>query len=206
MSHDNEAYWVDRHKKLKGSLASVGRLGASEQENRQNYSRKKRLVADLLRVLDCLDLKGKNVLDAGCGIGLISELFYSLGASVSGVDTSNVAIEEATDRSAPDGGSGMMIVSSLVDFNFPRQFDITFCLDVLYHVVDDNNWSAALANLSKHTRTGGLLVVLDQLKPAVQRPAPHVCFRTASLYRNALTTLQMQQVDTGLDQFIVFRK
>jgi 2-polyprenyl-3-methyl-5-hydroxy-6-metoxy-1,4-benzoquinol methylase len=182
---DNEAYWIKRHEKLRGRLAAVGNIGSTEADNLQRYARTKRRMADLLRRLDSLDLKRKKILDAGCGIGLMSELFYSLGADVSGVDTSEVAIEQARLRCP----GGTFKVNSLLDFNFDRRFDRIFAIDVLYHIVDDENWSRAAANLQAHLGDKGLLIMVDQVKDSAERPAEHVRFRTRSMYDAALPEL-----------------
>jgi 2-polyprenyl-3-methyl-5-hydroxy-6-metoxy-1,4-benzoquinol methylase len=187
---DNEAYWVDRHEKLQGSLASVGKIGTPEAENRQRYARKKRRVVDLLRVLGPLDLTGRTALDVGCGVGMISEMLFALGARVYGIDASPIAIDEARDRAAPRHmETGEFKVGSVIDFRFDRFFDLTLCLDVLYHVVDDDNWEMAVRNLARHTQRGGFLILLDQLRDQPERPAPHVRFRTRQMYDTVLTSV-----------------
>jgi len=195
---DNEGYWVKRHETLRGSLSSVGGIGTPEQENRQRYALKKRKVASLLRYFRKLDLHGSTVLDVGCGIGVVSELFFSLGADVSGVDASPIAIAEARDRAGPPPRSpDNFKIGSIVSFNFEKQFDFTFCLDVLYHVVDDLNWETALKNLVKHTKTGGYLVLSDKTKPGPQRPAEHVRFRTKAMYDDVLNGLGLRDFAPG---------
>jgi 2-polyprenyl-3-methyl-5-hydroxy-6-metoxy-1,4-benzoquinol methylase len=199
---DNEVYWVKRHESLKGSLATVGNIGSQESDNLKNYARKKRFLADLLRDLGKLDLKGATVLDAGCGIGLMSELLFALGADVFGVDISPVAIEEASCRCP----SGTFKVSSLLDFNFARTFDLVCCFDVLYHVVDDDNWRVVVENLAAHTSQDGLLLIIDQLKARAHSPAAHVKFRTAMMYTDALTAVGLDhQAAPGHELFLVFR-
>jgi 2-polyprenyl-3-methyl-5-hydroxy-6-metoxy-1,4-benzoquinol methylase len=190
---DNERYWVKRHETLRGSLSAVGKIGTPEQENRQKYALKKRKVASLLRYFGRLDLDGTTVLDVGCGIGMLSELFFSLGADVSGVDPSPIAIAEARDRAGPPPQSpDNFKIGSIVSFNFEKQFDFTFCLDVLYHVVDDRNWETAVKNLVKHTKTGGYLVLSEKTQTAPQRPAEHVRFRTKAMYDDVLNGLGLR--------------
>ena len=190
---DNERYWVKRHETLRGSLASVGKIGTPEEENRQRYARKKRRVANLLRYFGKLDLHGATVLDVGCGIGMVSELFFSLGADVSGVDASPIAIAEARDRAGPLPQSpDNFKIGSIISFDFEKQFDFTFCLDVLYHVVDDRNWETAVKNLVKHTKTGGYLVLIDKTQTEPQRPVEHVRFRTKAMYDDVLNGLGLR--------------
>jgi len=187
---DNEAYWVARHEDYRHKLAAVGDISSSEERNLELYAQKKRRVADLLKATSSLDLAGKTVLDAGCGIGMVSELFYVLGARVSGVDASPVAAEEAGLRCP----GGEFQAASLLDFSFPGSFDIVFCLDVLYHVVDDENWKAVLAQLVRHAKTGGRIVIIDQHKAQPISPADHVRFRTRQMYDEAMADLGLRPV------------
>ena len=200
---DNEAYWQQRHEDYQGELAAVGDIRRSQRENLALYAQKKRWLVELIQSLEHVNPKNKSVLDAGCGIGLMSEVFYLFKAHVTGVDASSIAIDEARCR-CPDGN---FHASSLLDFKLSEPFDITFCADVLYHIVDDENWRKAVENLASHTKLGGHLVVLDQLKSEPSSPAPHVKFRTKSMYDNELVRAGMLDV-TPLHQphFIIYRQ
>jgi 2-polyprenyl-3-methyl-5-hydroxy-6-metoxy-1,4-benzoquinol methylase len=203
LERDNETYWVERHKRFRHKLASVGDISRSEEDNLELYARKKRSVATLLRHLEMLDLTGLRVLDAGCGVGMLSELFYVLGAEVSGVDASPTAIAEC-QRRCP---TGAFHTGSLIDFAFNEQFDLTVAFDVLYHVVDDDNWRATLANLVAHTELGGHLAVLDQLKHEPYSPASHVRFRTHAMYDDALFELGMKVASNPNEHtFLVYNR
>jgi 2-polyprenyl-3-methyl-5-hydroxy-6-metoxy-1,4-benzoquinol methylase len=177
-ANDNLQYWIERHGKHQNKLVAVGDIRRSEQDNLSLYWAKKRGAVAMLRTLGLLDLSGKTVLDAGCGIGLMSELFSVLGAKVWGIDGSPVAIENAKYR-APDGAFS---TGSIVDFSLQRRFDLVYCADVLYHVVDNDNWRAAVTNLFAHVAPGGHLVIVEQLKAAEESPGSHVRFRTRAMY------------------------
>jgi len=187
---DNEAYWIARHEDYRHKLAAVGDISSSEERNLELYAQKKRRVADLLKTMGSLDLAGKTVLDAGCGIGMVSELFFVLGAEVNGVDASPVAAKEAELR-CPGGD---FQAASLLDFSFSQSFDIVFCLDVLYHVVDDENWKRVLVQLVSHARPGGRVVIIDQHKAEPFSPADHVRFRTQQMYDEAMLACGAQTV------------
>lgn len=189
---DNEAYWIERHEKLRGSLASVGKIGTPEHENRQRYARKKKRVFDLLKSMGLFDLDGKKVLDAGCGVGMISEVLYMMGAKVYGVDASQTAADEARDR-CDCRESGRFVAASLSDFDLKQSFDLVFCLDVLYHVVDDGNWKRATRNLANHRAPTGKLILLDHLQPRAESPASHVRFRTRAMYDD-IVALRGQEI------------
>lgn len=82
------------------------------------------------------DLKGKAVLDIGCGGGLLAERFASAGAAVTGIDLSPVAIEAAKKHAQEQGlriDYGVGSPSDLVKQG-PSRFDIIVCAEVLEHV------------------------------------------------------------------------
>ena len=178
---DNAQYWIDRHKQKQGEIASVGDIRKSEQENTTLYAYKKRRVFEALRALQLTDLNGKSILDAGCGIGLLSEMFWILGANVSGLDVSLDALELARIR-VPDGDFKKGVLSA---FSFERKFDLVLCADVLYHIIDDAAWKEALKALKQHVIPGGYCIIIEQLKSETLCPAPHVHFRTKELYLEA---------------------
>jgi 2-polyprenyl-3-methyl-5-hydroxy-6-metoxy-1,4-benzoquinol methylase len=196
---DNAQYWIDRHKQKQGEIASVGDIRKSEQENTTLYAYKKRQIFEALRALQLTDLNGKCILDAGCGIGLLSEMFWILGANVSGLDVSLEALELAKTR-VPDGNFKKGVLSA---FSFKRKFDLVLCADVLYHIIDDTAWKAALMALKQHVMPGGYCIIIEQLKSEISFPAPHVHFRTKELYLEAtkpigLKLLNVASVHPGL--------
>jgi 2-polyprenyl-3-methyl-5-hydroxy-6-metoxy-1,4-benzoquinol methylase len=200
---DNEEYWRNRHKKLRGAIAAVGDIRRSETENLQLYSQKKLQLVRILRGMGRFDLTGERVLDAGCGIGLMSEVFCLLGAHISGIDASPDAIEAAKARC----GGGDFRCGSLVDIDLPEAFDLVFCSDVLYHVVDDANWNRVLGNLAGWTSPSGQLIIADLVKPEASRPAAHVRFRTKAMYHERLVNLGMTETSPAEQRrFLVYRK
>ena len=200
---DNETYWQQRHEEYQGDLAAVGDIRRSQRENLSLYAQKKRLLVSLFQLRRDLCPSGMSVLDAGCGIGLMSEIFYIFGARVTGIDASPIAIDEAGCRCP----NGVFEACSLMDFNLSERFDITFCADVLYHVVDDDNWNRAVVNLANHTKPGGHLVVLDQLKSEPYSPAPHVRFRTKPMYDQALEHVAfVDATPPNQMDFVVYRR
>ncbi|MEJ7656423.1 MAG: class I SAM-dependent methyltransferase [Thermoleophilaceae bacterium] len=179
---DTIQYWIDRHQRLSHKLASVGDVRKTEEENITLYAWKKREVFDVLRTLGLTDLTDMSLLDAGCGSGLVSEFFWALGANVSGVDVSDDALRQAALR-VP---LGTFRRSPLTSFDLHRAYDIVFCADVLYHIVDNAAWDQALERLARHTSPGGYLFVLEHLGPREHSPASHVRHRTLPAYQQAL--------------------
>jgi len=48
-------------------------------------------------------------------------------------------------------------------FDLERRFDVVNAVGVLFHVVEDDDWQRALANLGAHLAPGGLLLVAEHV-------------------------------------------
>ena len=80
------------------------------------------------------DLRGKRVLDAGCGTGALSIEAARRGAQVVAIDLSANLVEVARERSPKDLGGGRIEfhVGDMLDPSFGR-FDHAVCMDSLIH-------------------------------------------------------------------------
>jgi 2-polyprenyl-3-methyl-5-hydroxy-6-metoxy-1,4-benzoquinol methylase len=178
---DNEQYWIERHKSLKGKLESVGKIGMTQDWNLAAYERKRERLATLFSDLG-VDLRGADALDAGCGVGMMTRLLLDLGARAHGIDVSADAIEQAWEL-CPEAN---FTATSLVNFDLKRKYDLVICIDVLYHIVSDTNWSGVLDSFVEHLRPRGVIVIVDQVRPEPTRPSEHVRFRTLAMYDDKL--------------------
>lgn len=99
------------------------------------------------------DFAGKDVLDCGCGGGQHITFSAPYAATVTGVDLN--AIDVARERT-----SGLSNVSledaDLATMDLGRQFDIVYCIGVIHHT---DNPDATFANLARHCKSGGRLIV-----------------------------------------------
>ena len=81
-------------------------------------------------------LNNKTVLDVGCGGGLLSEAMTKSGASVTGIDLAEVALDVAKlhlHESKLEIDYQQISVESLAE-QIPGHFDIVTCLEMLEHV------------------------------------------------------------------------
>ncbi|CCE09036.1 Glycosyl transferase, group 1 [Bradyrhizobium sp. STM 3843] len=188
---DAQAYWEQRHASLQGSIRSVGHVGLGEAENQQDYATNAEHLCKAL--LDRFpEPDGKLLLDAGCGIGLVSALCAGLGFDVIGVDFSETAIAQARVR-VPQGS---FIVGAFDQVSVPP-VDVAICMDVFFHILDDELWVRSFRTLAEKLKPGGRLLVLEHF-PGKPSDAPHVRWRSLAAYRDAaaLLGLTLGAVDT----------
>ena len=106
-------------------------------------------------------LKGLTCLDVGCGGGILSEPLTRLGAKVTGIDASEMAIKSAqfhSKKSRLDIDFKCMSTSDLMESKkslINNQFDIIIASEVIEHV---NNRKMFLSDISKLCKPGGLIV------------------------------------------------
>jgi SAM-dependent methyltransferase len=97
------------------------------------------------------------VLDIGCGLGDNAIYLASRGHTVTGLDGSAAAIEEARRRAAAAGVSVTFDVADATDLSgFVGRFD-TVVDSALYHCLDDDGRQAYIAALYRATRPGARL-------------------------------------------------
>ena len=105
--------------------------------------------------LDWIDRKaalaGKNVLDVGCGGGILSEGMAGAGAKVTGIDLSDKALGVARLHLFESGHQVDYQLTSAEDFAdaHPETFDVVTCMELLEHVPDPSSTIAACSRLVK---------------------------------------------------------
>ena len=96
-------------------------------------------------------LKGKTVLDVGCGGGILSESMAEKGAKVTGIDLGEKALKVAQLHSLDSGVTldyQLIAVEQLAEQQ-PASFDVVTCLEMLEHVPDPASVVVACAKLVK---------------------------------------------------------
>ncbi len=96
-------------------------------------------------------LKGRQVLDIGCGGGILSEALSREGANVIGIDMADKALKAAQLHAIEDGLTVHYERSSVEDYADQHSacFDIITCLELLEHVPDPSSVIQAAARLLK---------------------------------------------------------
>ena len=96
-------------------------------------------------------LAGKNVIDIGCGGGVLSESMAKKGAKVTGIDLSEKALKVADLHSLESGVEVRYkhIAAEDIAQEEPGQFDVVTCMEMPEHVPDPASIVRAAAALVK---------------------------------------------------------
>lgn len=149
------AYWNARHER-ESDLRSGGDMTYGEAANRMFY---------ILRLSMLLDVTGHqssgtaplSILDAGCGKGWFSREFARFGHLVDAIDTSKAALAHCREQ----GGGPRYFQSSLSGWRSPWLYDVVVAVDVVFHILDHDEWERSMRNLASLVRLGGRLAVSD---------------------------------------------
>jgi len=98
-----------------------------------------------------VDLENMDVLDVGCGGGLLCEALFDFNGKISGIDAAGPGIEIAK-RHAKDNCKEILYrditAEELVDSE-SEKYDVVTCLEVIEHVPDPQSLVTACSNLLK---------------------------------------------------------
>ena len=172
---DNRRYWESR---LGGefSLAGAGYLRLGRRFNQWMYRVRGEVFDRVVEELESGQRStvngqredptrpwaGREVVDVGSGTGFYVDRWLRLGAGVTGLDITDVAVARLTQAfpgarflRADIGGSldGVPLE--------PGAFDAVSAFDVLFHVVDDAQYARAFENIAALLRPGGWFLWSD---------------------------------------------
>lgn len=100
-------------------------------------------------------LKGKQILEAGCGAGRFTEILLREGAYVTSIDLSDAV--EANQENFPQSDHHRIAQADILNLPFyPQQFDVVICLGVIQHTPDSEK---AIEAIYSHVRPSGSLVI-----------------------------------------------
>ena len=180
-NYEPKQYW-ERRLSNRFSLRGVGHIGFSESYNTWLYRRKKRCIESCLFETN---LKGKNVLDIGCGTGFFVEWYLEQGANVCGIDITSISVERLKQKYQCE-----FYTQDITDPDYRlhnKEFDIVNMWDVVYHIVDSKRFNQAFDNIAKSMKDNGLLLFTDWFGTSSDmRTTDHVQMRCLDTYKQCL--------------------
>jgi SAM-dependent methyltransferase len=103
------------------------------------------------------DVRGRTVLDVGCGDGDLAIELWHRGATVTGIDASPEMIKAARLRAKREGADISFMVGEAVSIPFdPRYFDVVAAVTILCFVA---NAAPVFCEIARVLKPGGRLVI-----------------------------------------------
>jgi SAM-dependent methyltransferase len=181
---DNKRYWETRLREHY-SLAGVGYLRLGRRYNEWMYRIRGEVFDRVVQATGnrqpATGWRGAKVLDVGAGTGFYVDRWLRMGATVTGLDLTEVAVRELSrcfpavnfvqaDIGGPLGGG--TLAERLLP---PGSFDAVSAFDVLFHIVDDAAYARAFQNIAALLRPGGWFLWSDNfLRHPTERVAHQV--------------------------------
>ncbi|MEJ1994144.1 MAG: methyltransferase domain-containing protein [Limibacillus sp.] len=131
---------------------------------------------EVSRILEGLDISGKELLDIGCGSGGIAiELVETYGAGhVTGIDVEGPVLKRAEERALARGLTDRLTFKKVEPGPLPfpdESFDVVFSKDSMIHIPDKE---ALFADVFRILRPGGWFVASDWLISHDGEPSPEM--------------------------------
>ena len=97
-----------------------------------------------------------DILDLGCGGGLICEPLARLGANVTGVDFVEANIKVAKLHAKKSDLDIKYLHQDLNDLKIKKKYDVILMLEILEHI---DNWDNLIKKIKKNLKSSGKLII-----------------------------------------------
>jgi 2-polyprenyl-3-methyl-5-hydroxy-6-metoxy-1,4-benzoquinol methylase len=160
--NDTADYWENRLSQYYG-LHGTGFLGLGTNYNNWMYKIRRQVLTREVKTLG-INLSEASVLDVGCGTGFYVDLWKQLGCrKLAGIDITNTAIEKMRIR-YPEYQFFKGNIGDNLD-NSPEllagKYQLVSAFDVLFHIVDDEQYKMAFKNIYDMMEKGGTLMISE---------------------------------------------
>jgi 2-polyprenyl-3-methyl-5-hydroxy-6-metoxy-1,4-benzoquinol methylase len=156
-----DQFWEKRLSSISG-LEGVGYAKLGPAFNKWAYKvRNAVFIREWKRLR--LQSSPERVLDIGSGTGFYIALWHKVHAhSVSGADITDTAVSNLKKTFPEDKFHKLDIGGDISEFMAHNgTFDAVSCMDVLFHIVDDERYRRALHNIAALLKPGGLFLFSD---------------------------------------------
>ena len=160
--HSTAAYWENRLRAVNG-LEGVGSIAYGREFNEWMYRVRRHVF---LKQIDHLNVPYSEVrvLDVGSGTGFWLDVWRSLGVgNLTGSDLTTIAVERLRAHFPSYPILKLDIAASDTPDLASGAFDVISAFDVLFHIVSDEAFASALANVNAMLKPGGLFLFSENL-------------------------------------------
>ena len=193
---DNRRYWESRLREHY-SLAGVGYSRLGQRYNEWMYRVRGHVFDRAVAGLGTGDWAvGKNVLDIGAGTGFYVDRWLRLGATVTGLDLTEVAVEALGSRFPSARFVRADIGAPLGEVPLtPGSFGAVSAFDVLFHIVDDAAYARAFHNVAALLEPGGWFLWSDNFLRHPTERVTHQVSRTLTESTRCVEAAGLEVVD-----------
>ncbi len=180
---DASTYWQERVG-AGADVTVVGHRAMGQAYNREIYTRRIEALEAMLERHIEKPLGQLRVLDIGCGSGIYTGFWQAKGV----VDYTGLDISARTIDYLSEMYSGYQFVHADITKALPAAiadrgpFDVITVFDVLYHIVDTQNFLSAIRNIDRQLADDGKLLIMDFLSRNEYRISDHVVYRARDGY------------------------
>ena len=148
------AFWQEHPCGSKFSDAEIGTREFFDRVEQHRYAKEWHIPA----AADFASTRGLKVLEIGCGVGTDGLQFARAGATYTGIDLTEAAVELARKNFESAGMPGKFCVSDAENLDFADEsFDIAYSHGVLHHTPDIE---AAVREVHRVLKPGGRAIVM----------------------------------------------
>ena len=161
-------------------------IGKEYAENYSEIDYCKQYVDDFVKTL-----KGKNILDVGCGAGKFTNYFCKLGFNAKGIDFSDSLLKIAKQNYP----NVEFICADIVNYKTKELYDGIVVKDMLFHLPDQD--ILKVFNLFKKNlrpTSGKLCIIMDLPKEAGEHIFVEELNENYNIYYNYLTPTKLQSL------------
>ncbi len=113
-------------------------------------------VKYILDQINNKSIKNLDILDLGCGGGLVCESLSRLGANVTGIDFVKNNINIAKHHAIKKKLKINYKIANIETLKIKKKFDVIIMYEILEHLED---WEKFLLNISKNLNNNGILII-----------------------------------------------
>lgn len=179
MTYKPAEFWEQRLSE-QFDLRGTGETTMGIAYNRACYQLR-REVLDAALAAASMDPRGRRVLDVGCGTGFWTAYYVERGATYTGLDLAPSSVNRLAERYP----GATFLQADVSEAAIDGTFDVVNVFDVLYHIVDEARFEAALTRCARAVAPGGLLLLTD-LFDDTPHLAEHNRMRTLDRYARVL--------------------